>query len=341
MDDYKLEKEDYIKFDRLLKVTKSIYSLYNKLYELEIEGKKDSEEYDKVLEYLNLSIEVENNIYKEFNNFFKTISLIDNIIKDLPKKYNFYTESIIKRDLDRNIVQRILITLINRAFTEEDCIYETFIDNIGYYNELICGDLDNLLDKSVEKTLKMFKAIEKDYFNIFLYFLNEVKESAYEETFNNALIKAKYDLSFLNRNIENDLINMRFELPDKIIMNSKFISENITFNNRNYNYMKNVIGKYKADYNIHELLKQYDSDYSNEDCLISNFIRQLFLIASLILVSKKCIEQINNDFNKVIESDEYLKYHSDDKLSQNYISNLIDAALLRKNNIKKNIKKNR
>ena len=64
---YNLTETDIEDIEMLIRITKTIDSLYCQLYELEIYGLKDTPEYKKVLDNLNISLEVENNKYQELD----------------------------------------------------------------------------------------------------------------------------------------------------------------------------------------------------------------------------------------------------------------------------------
>lgn len=65
MKKYNLTQSDYDQINSLIKLTALIDDLYIKLYELEINNKKDLEEYNKIINYLNLLLEKENEKYKD------------------------------------------------------------------------------------------------------------------------------------------------------------------------------------------------------------------------------------------------------------------------------------
>ena len=65
MEKYKLVNENYNWLKRIIQITTSIETLYKKLFILEINGQKDTEEYKKTMDYLSIALDVEDNVYEE------------------------------------------------------------------------------------------------------------------------------------------------------------------------------------------------------------------------------------------------------------------------------------
>ena len=103
-----LDIEDYKLIGDLINITSSIKSLHDKLFILESKGKKNSDEYNKILDYLKISIEVENKIYNQLN-----ISNAENI-------FNY----LIKSENDKEIIKRIINNINTQFIFDEDFIIE-------------------------------------------------------------------------------------------------------------------------------------------------------------------------------------------------------------------------
>ena len=58
MANYKLVEQDYEWLDKIIQTTTSIAALYQKLFILEANGGKDTLEYAKLLDYLNIALAV-------------------------------------------------------------------------------------------------------------------------------------------------------------------------------------------------------------------------------------------------------------------------------------------
>ena len=63
MEKYKLSLDDYKNINNLIKITKKIYLLYQRLYKLDIEDKKDTKEYKNIINQISSLKEEENKLY--------------------------------------------------------------------------------------------------------------------------------------------------------------------------------------------------------------------------------------------------------------------------------------
>ena len=63
MEKYKLSLDDYKNINNLIKITKKIYLLYQRLYKLNIEDKKDTKEYKNIINQISSLKEEENKLY--------------------------------------------------------------------------------------------------------------------------------------------------------------------------------------------------------------------------------------------------------------------------------------
>ena len=58
-----MNKNDIEFINKIIELTKKIFKIYNTLYELEIDNKKDNIEYQNNLKYLDLLLEIEDGLY--------------------------------------------------------------------------------------------------------------------------------------------------------------------------------------------------------------------------------------------------------------------------------------
>lgn len=113
MEKYKLSLDDYKNINSLIKITKKIYSLYQRLYKLDIEDKKDTKEYKDIIEQISILKKEEKKLYDlDFSKYEEYLSFISN---ELSSNVNAKTiENIINLDYNNLHFQRILITLFNK-----------------------------------------------------------------------------------------------------------------------------------------------------------------------------------------------------------------------------------
>lgn len=61
MEKYKIPLDDYKNINSLIKITKKIYLLYQRLYKLDIEDKKDTKEYKDIIKQISILKKEEKN----------------------------------------------------------------------------------------------------------------------------------------------------------------------------------------------------------------------------------------------------------------------------------------
>lgn len=139
---FKIKNEDFELIRSLLNVTKSISKIYDVLYELEINGEKDSAKYTKYLEYLNIALEVENKYYNNMSveQCLRVYKFIESDF--MPKKYEDNNESIIFGVNTIGNARRIITTLDN------------IIDNNNYFNFI---DEEKELDEFDDEEFELFE----------------------------------------------------------------------------------------------------------------------------------------------------------------------------------------
>ena len=232
---YKFNNTD-IDLEKLLNISKSIQDLYIKLYNLEIKNKKDTIEYNKTIDYLNIALDTENFIYRNLDlNFTKALILLKYIlnntkIKRIPS--NEITATFIS---DTNMYISRIINLLRPYILEQ---YDVFTDYVQ-------DDLFNLL-------LIITKYATEDYddryiienFEMTKYFENQLTKDILYNTSrskNKNIIKFKYMTSFLNKEIESDLISYNFDTNINYYKLDKIY--NLKYDNELFKDIKNEFGK--------------------------------------------------------------------------------------------------
>ena len=181
---------------KLITLSEKIIKIYNELYNLEIDHKKNTDKYNKYLSYLNLLIELENEIYPNISN--EDIGNFINIIKDADSNLKLSDFSLIINDKNNTYyLKRILNNLrlennqrLIKQFEKEN--------NNNMINSLILNNL-----------------ILEDICNSFLFEIESSINKINSKSYQDSLKMIKYILSFLNKSIENKLKN-NFNIPNKL-----------------------------------------------------------------------------------------------------------------------------
>lgn len=186
--------------NKLYNITNSIKDLYFKLITLELNGKKNSEDYKKILDYLSMTRELEKKYMYEIDDCNKYLSYFEKNMYGV-NEMNAITEGNYLYLKEFRIIGNLLI------YRDENNKNETIL------NEAILKDIMLMFIKNLDMCIK--KTTNK--------FLKE------------KLIYTIYSLIYSNKNIETDLLyyNFNFELDN--ISKSNYIAYLLNVDNKKYN----------------------------------------------------------------------------------------------------------
>lgn len=186
--------------NKLYNITNSIKNLYFKLITLELNGKKNSEDYKKILDYLSMTRELEKKYMYEIDDCNKYLSYFEKNMYGV-NEMNAITEGNYLYLKEFRIIGNLLI------YRDENNKNETIL------NEAILKDIMLMFIKNLDMCIK--KTTNK--------FLKE------------KLIYTIYSLIYSNKNIETDLLyyNFNFELDN--ISKSNYIAYLLNIDNKKYN----------------------------------------------------------------------------------------------------------
>ena len=186
--------------NKLYNITNSIKDLYFKLITLELNGKKNNEDYKKILDYLSMTRELEEKYMNEIDDCNKYLSYFEKNMYGV-NEMNAITEGNYLYLKEFRIIGNLLI------YRDENNKNETIL------NEAILKDIMLMFIKNLDMCIK--KTTNK--------FLKE------------KLIYTIYSLIYSNKNIETDLLyyNFNFELDN--ISKSNYIAYLLNVDNKKYN----------------------------------------------------------------------------------------------------------
>jgi len=281
-----MNHDDIELINKIIELTKKIYKIYNTLFELEINNQKESNLYSQNLNYLNMLLELEEELYKKI-----PINKIDSYLQysdraNLFKNFSDFT-LIINDFHDNYIYKRIYNRLhtIRKSYLIKIYQENTFNKTEPYF------DLTNIL----------YQTINEDMLNLFIYETNKLKLRINNTNYQNGFTMIKYIISFLNENIEkeyknNFTINNKQFICNRIISDTFDISEEVYLNTLNYCYYYHIIQKEIQNISKKDL---YTSDYAFENyryllqiCFIKAFS---YLIKDNIYLKSKIHDIINID----------------------------------------------
>lgn len=301
-----LTPDDYKIFRAVIKITAYIDGLYNQLYKLEIGNKKETLEYKKCIDNLSNAILKEKELYEKIDNSLVYI-LNDYILKNMIKddlESDF--ESFMLHDYQNRIVRRILFTLDGKIVP----LIEEKEDSNSLFQlvSLVCQT------KSKQKTFeaivgikKLDKSLETDLLNTFLSFLEEHMEEQSSKIKKEA-IKIKYNVSFVNKDVEANLIEEQFNIPSDLFLNSKWNAQVLNLEANVYDLAKDIYASVIAQNQIYQLLRITDTEYKEFDQQITIIFRHCFMEAALIFMSR---EKVREEFDNFVKSKHYRAKYKD------------------------------
>ncbi|MDD2208807.1 MAG: hypothetical protein PHU45_05640 [Bacilli bacterium] len=196
LEQQKLGESDYKHINSLIKIASSIDTIYKRLYQLEINNQKESDEYKNLLEYLDISLEVEKNNYDKIN--FNKCNLIVNYLLEERMPCNAKTdlETIILQENLNRVMRRVITNLNNRLLNNHHELQKMIPSQ---FMEILQGfEITNeFVLKSIKSSIKMKQSFENETLNTFLIFLKEAAEDKKNLSFRDKLLKLNMILFLL------------------------------------------------------------------------------------------------------------------------------------------------
>lgn len=317
----KLCESDYIHIDAFIKIASSIDTIYKRLYQLEVDNQKESAEYKNLLEYLDISLKVEKDYYDKINFSINKYELtINYLMQDrMPNNPKSDLEAIILQENFNRVIRRVIANLDSRALNNQQALQKKvpnqFIELLQFFNNQITNE--SVL-KSINSSILMKQSFENETLNTFLLFLKEESDDKENVSFKDRLLKAKYDIIFVNKEIETEMLKSRFNVMN-FIFDSKATADILNINSELYNILKKEYGLKISTYQIKKLLELSDIDYGNEKNTLASILRQAYMKSAFLLLDDEVISEINYDFHDLIEDPEYYNQQNEDKISTSLI----------------------
>lgn len=308
-----LEKIDIEFIDFITEIAASIETLYIKLFNLEINGKKETEEYKKTIEYLKISVEVENELLQnKLLSSDKIIAMMFYLIKK--KKSENFSENY-KEVLNQSYNDRIFLRIFNK-------IYFKYKEN-----PTILQSIEKYLDEPEEEILQniiakneLDKSLERDFLNSYLFLLQQFCLDSQDEYVFPYLLSTKYNLSYSIPSIEESLISLNFEIPDTLCLESSMIANIFSMNEEEYEKAKNDYGTKIAFSQIIKILDMDNKNFSNPKNIANSILKQCLLRAAFMFMDEETLQELNYQFHSQIENKKYLLKYPNNSVNENIVS---------------------
>lgn len=304
MNGYTLTKEDYEFLENITKITLSINKLYKQLYELDLNNQKNSAEYIKVLDYLNVAVEAEGWQYNKTNlNFNKCMALIEYILnKNFSRELPNIDEFIITHQNDDQVVWRILANLDNRL--RFDCVEVKRLISEQIHHSYTTFDshyMASMVADFLSDNRKLEKSLEDDWLDAFLIIVEECLNNNDNSKFKSILLKAKYITTFINSNIESNMIGDSFNIYNIVGYNFNKMANYLNIQRSLFNDLKNKYGKDEFIYQRDELLKISDHHYKDEDKKAIAILTRCRMRAAFMFMDANTINDVNFNFHELVD----------------------------------------
>lgn len=241
--------------NKILELYYEINSIYKRLYELELNGKKDSIEFLELVNVLKERIEKEKELFDLFYN-----------------------------NLDENLSCSVLDD--GEPFAKRINDYMSFYEtlNIPIYED---DSEDVIIDKRYDmQCAKLYKSCSRNIFLVYLSFLQEYIDMDNFNSLRSNMLSFKYYNSFINHDVEECLMDSNFEVAKVNYVNLYFVAETLGID---INMCDKVIldcFKDTVEVTVNQILSINDSDYSDNNKKAISINNQSMLRAGLSLMSK-------------------------------------------------------
>ena len=294
--EYNLKKEDYEDINSLIMISSQIKDLYDELYKLELDGKKETVEYSKVIEKLKSSLFVETNIYDRIGNSYeKSIQILMYLEQDNSKLKEL--EEIIPIFSSNLIISRIKSRIIRNAILKSANI----IPDEAKLFLSINGVSSKEIMESFSSSINIKESITLDLMNCLLAIIE--KETISDKKINNGLKETKYIVSYLYQKVEKSLLENGFEIEKNPYIETILVGQINHWPNEIISKIKNLYGLEYYSQVLKSMLLYDDEDLKDDRIMIKMIINQTFLRTVFLLLDDETIMDLNSSFYDLIDDD--------------------------------------
>ena len=317
MKSYSIPENEIKILENIIKIDYEIYKKYIELGNSEIFNKSD--DYKANIKSIKSLVKTEQDLLSKLKlNFYKSLAFIATIHAAIPDTIEVDSFEKLLNGEEKHIA--LLRTL--SFFNLDLYAHREYIDTI------VPRDIVELINKKLtnnkyKKSLLLFiiklrRVFEKDI-NFGLYYLLD-SYNGRNSIENQSLVRFKYLFVFSNIDLENELLDVNFQIGDGFYSYFKMFTDYFKIDSELSDELKSDYATDKIDEQINEILSVDNTQYKNGFNL-SSTVRQLLLRSSLLLISDKKIMDINDEFHEFIESEEYRKEEFDNSISEESIIN--------------------
>lgn len=286
-------------FDAIFRVTETIERLYDGLYDLEIKGLKNSEEYNRKLNLLKIFLKQEEQLYNDVkfdkNKVYSWLKYIK-IAKNVGCLGNNF-DSVIYGKYENKTIRRIY----NKLYKELHIINL----NIGDYlnNGFTFVSLGDENNSNLEKLIynlaitykdKIEEEVDRDFKKTVFAILNEYVNDQKYLAVRDKLIYTKYYFSFIFSKSEEYMLRHSFSVPNDTYLLAQMESSNLgdlfteSFDDVKDDFCNDFANKY---------IKMLIVEFENMNSVVEILMCKIFIRALLINMSYDRIKELKDDFD--------------------------------------------
>lgn len=248
MKKHRFTSSDYDLLKTLLTVTKTIKLIYDDLYKLEINDKKDTDEYKSLMDALKYHIHREDELYQEIALSIERLYAFSEYL--FPHGNGEFEDEVemLKRDKIDEIIKvrlssRLLDLINNYSFNDLDPSEED-LDDIENIDPELMADIsreDIDYDKEYQEDVALEASIVKDISNTILAILNKYLKNPKYSFMKDKLVKFKYNYSYIYKSIEYSILENNLEISQVLYWENPLLSD---LQRRDRKHTLSVLNKY-------------------------------------------------------------------------------------------------
>lgn len=321
---------------RLFRITEVIDGIYERLYNLEISGNKNSDKYNKAIRDLNIALEVESSIYSEITYDSNIINSIINYIlaTEVLDKYESASISLLSQKNFYKIPRRIINNLFERVHNNKNFLPNEPENKIVGVKQ--SGSIYYCLN-NIDLSFEINNAFINEIFILFLNILEEYIENEKVSHLSVDLMKIKYDLSFVIKRIETKLISENFDVKNSSLFLSDYMKNYLDLIEDEFELLKQQFLEIEIYEQIPNLLNIHDYEYNKAKKMIASLLRCAYLRAGLLLLNEEEHAEVKDYIPEYMLEEEYKPYENE-KIGIKFIMYVINSTNEDRNRyLKKNI----
>jgi hypothetical protein len=302
----------------LIRFNKLLFSIYKRVYNLEVDGTKqlDIKKYEKELKLLTMTLKNINDycysLSSNINNIVEMREYITNLASN-PSQIEMmnFEKTMSQKDINSIIIRCILYinNIINQYTNKHYDISKEISDT--YKNRVM--DVYDYVDAEI---LKNYLIIIQKYIDNGLGSVGEILNINVIDT--KKLIKVKYDNAFLNFEIEKYMAGNNFEVSNLLFKDSKSKLDEIDIDNNTYNKIKNERIIKTAITKIKKILSN-KNNLEGEENTLGILYEYCYLRSLLVMADEKIVADINDWFHNYVTSSAYVKNFKSNNINEKIV----------------------